>query len=209
MAYFIVETEEQLANLPIVDKCFIDLITLSEENHPSLTTPCVLYYNDFQKGYIIPINHEEGFSVNVAAVQERLQKCATVYLLDKKWHSYFLDLPQAVDMHFVLLDTVNTTPTNFDCYTNLHNDFYNRFRYLENVNKLIPISKHYERCECMFELIRQYVGKEANIQWQNNYTDAYKWVEEQGIAINEKLFDKYFEPTWKARSIKDGKIYTG
>jgi len=208
MAYFIIETEEQLDNLPNSDKCFIDLVTLSEENHPSLTTPCVLYYNDFEKGYIIPINHGEAFSIPIEKIQSKLESCSTIYLFDKKWHSYFLDLPKAVDMHFVLLDISSASPTNIDCYTNLHNDFYNRFRYLDDVNKLIPISKHYERCECMYELIRQYIGKESNIDWQNTYTDAYKWVEEQGIAINEKLFDKYFEPTWKARSIKDGKIYT-
>ena len=56
MAYFIVETEEQLAQLPKPGKCFIELVSLSEHTHPALTTSCVLYYNDFQKGYIIPIS---------------------------------------------------------------------------------------------------------------------------------------------------------
>jgi hypothetical protein len=209
MAYFIIETEEQLSNLPKVDKCFIDLITLSEENHPNLTSPCVLYYNDFHKGYIIPINHEEGFSMSMQDVQSIIQGCSTVYLFDKKWHSYFLDLSETtVDVYFTMLDVDGTIPNNMDCHTNIHNDFYNKFKYLENVNAIIPISKHYERCECMFELIRQYIGKEMNLAWQNSYTEAYKWVEEQGIKVNDKLFDKYFEPTWKARSIKDGRIYT-
>ena len=209
MAYFIVETKEQLESLPKTDKCFIDLVSLSEENHPSLTTPSVLYYNDFQKGYIIPINHEEGFSVDLKDIQSILQSCPTTYLFDKKWHSYFLELPDnTVDVYFTILDVEGEIPNNMDCYTNVHNDFYNRFKYVENVNTLIPISKHYEKCECMFELIRPYVGKELNLPWQNAYTEAYKWVEEQGIAINEKLFDKYFEPTWKARSIRNSKIYT-
>jgi hypothetical protein len=209
MAYFIIETKEQLSNLPKVDKCFIDLISLSEENHPSLTSPCVLYYNDFSKGYIIPINHEEGFSVSMEDIQFIIQNCSTAYLFDKKWHSYFLNLPEnTIDVYFTMLDISGTIPNNMDCHTNIHSDFYNRFKYLENVNAIIPISKHYERCECMFELIRQYIGKESNLAWQNSYTEAYKWVEEQGIKVNDKLFDKYFEPTWKARSIKDGRIYT-
>ena len=70
--YYIVETEEQLAKLPKVDKCFIDLITLSEDTHPKLTSPCVLYYNDFQKGYILPFNHTEGFSLSLEKVKELL-----------------------------------------------------------------------------------------------------------------------------------------
>jgi len=35
--YLIVETKEQLAQLPKADKCFIDLISLAEEAHPQLT----------------------------------------------------------------------------------------------------------------------------------------------------------------------------
>ena len=36
--YFIVETEEQLAQLPKVDQCFIELMSLSEHTHPALTS---------------------------------------------------------------------------------------------------------------------------------------------------------------------------
>lgn len=205
MAYFIVETKEQLSSLPKPSKCFIELITLSEDTHPKLTSPCVLYYNDFQKGYIIPINHSEAFAVTIEDVQTFLQSYSEIYLYDKKWHSYYLDLPQAIDAH-LLLPTTETTDSQ--CYTNLHNDFYNRFKYVDGVNALIPISKHYERCECMFEIVRPLIRESENLPWQNTYIDVYKWVEEQGIRINEKLFDKYYEPTWKARSIKDGKIYT-
>jgi len=60
----------------------------------------------------------------------------------------------------------------------------------------------------MFEAVRPYVELSGNLPWLNAYTDVYKWVEKQGIKIDEKIFDKYFEPTWKARSIRNGKIYT-
>jgi hypothetical protein len=60
----------------------------------------------------------------------------------------------------------------------------------------------------MFESILPLIGKEGNLAWQNTFTSVYKWVEEQGIGIDEKLFDKYYEPTWKSNSIKNGKIYT-
>jgi hypothetical protein len=87
--YFIVETEEQLSQLPKPEKCFIELVSLSEHTHPALTTPCVLYYNDFQKGYVIPINHSEGFSINLQSIENFLKEVPKVYLLDKKWHSYY------------------------------------------------------------------------------------------------------------------------
>ena len=205
--YFILETEEQLAQLPKPDKCFIELMSMSEHTHPSLTAPCVLYYNDFQKGYIIPINHSEAFSLSIDQIQNFLRGIPKIYLLDKKWHSYFLNLPNGIDLYFTVLDTEGKIP-DFQCYTPVHLDFYEKYKYSPVVNDYIPISKHYERCECMFEMVKDYVGREYHTEWQSKYTEVYKWVEEQGILINEQVFDKYFETPWKGRSIGDSRIYS-
>ena len=205
--YYIIETQEQLDSLPKVEKCFIDLITVSEEAHPSLTTPCVLYYNDFTKGYILPFNHSEAFSLTTEVINNLLSQIDKVYLIDAKWHSYFFNLPNAVDVSMTILDETNSTQ-DLNCYTPIHNDFYYKHKYVEDINRIIPISKHYEKSECMFETIRPFIGLERNLAWKNDYLTAYKWVEEQGIKIDEKIFDKHFEPAWKARSIKDGFIYT-
>ena len=205
--YFIVETEEQLRQLPKVDKCFIELMSLSEETHPALTTPCVLYYNDFQKGYIFPINHSEAFPLTIEQIQAFLKGIPKIYLLDKKWHSYYLDLPNSIDLNFTVLD-IEGKIKDFQCYTPVHLDFYEKLKYSPAVNTYIPISKHYEKCECMFETVKDYVGRESNVEWQNKYTEVYKWVEEQGILVDEKLFDKYFETPWKGRSLRDSKVYS-
>ena len=205
--YFVIETEEQLLQLPRPEKCFIELMSMSEHTHPALTTPCVLYYNDFQKGYIFPINHSEAFSLSIEQIQDFLKDIPKVYLLDKKWHSYYLDLPNSIDLYFTVLDVEGKTQ-DFQCYTPVHLDFYEKLKYLPQVNTYIPISKHYERCECMFEMVKSYTGKELNTEWQNKYTEVYKWVEEQGILVDEKLFDKYFETPWKGRSLKDSRVYS-
>jgi hypothetical protein len=205
--YFIIETAEQLSQLPRPEKCFIELMSLSEHTHPALTTPCVLYYNDFEKGYIIPINHSEAFSLTVIQIEDFLRDIPKVYLLDKKWHSYYLDLPNSIDLYFTVLD-VEGKIQDFQCYTPVHLDFYEKLKYSPQVNTLIPISKHYERCECMFEMVKDYVGKESNTEWQDKYTEVYKWVEEQGILVDEKLFDKYFETPWKARSVSNNRVYS-
>lgn len=205
--YFVIETKEQLEKLPKVDRCFIELVSLSEETHPLLTSPCVLYYNDFQKGYIFPIQHSEAFSLSIEDVKSFLQSIPKIYLLDKKWHSYYLDLPQAVDVYFTVVDIENDLK-DLQCYTPIHHDFYNKFKYSVDVNTLIPISKHYERCECMFENVLPYIGKESNLEWQEKFVEAYKWVEEQGLLTDARVFDKFFEPTWKYRSLRDNRIYT-
>jgi len=205
--YFIVETEEQLSQLPRPEKCFVELMALSEHTHPALTTPCVLYYNDFKKGYIIPINHSEAFSLSIDQIQTFLKGIPKIYLLDKKWHSYFLNLTNGIDLFFTVLDIEGKIP-DVQCYTPVHLDYYEKFKYSSQVNTFIPISKHYERCECMFEMVKDYAGRESNAEWQNKYTEVYKWVEEQGILVDEKLFDKYFETPWKGRSLRDSRVYS-
>jgi hypothetical protein len=205
--YYIIETKEQLSKLKETKTCFIELVSLNEESHPSLTSACVIYYNDFEKGYIFPIKHSEAFSIELIDIVNFLSTKEKVYLLDIKWHSYFLPLENAVDVNQTVLDTTGKLPDT-DCYTPLHLDFYNKFKYQEEENTIIPISKHYERCECLFDVIRPFIGKEENLPWKNEFYKAYKWVEENGLKIDEKSFDKYFEPTWKARSVRNGKIYT-
>lgn len=205
--YYIVETKEQLDRLPKTQNCFIDLVSLSEESHPLLTSPCVIYYNDLEKGYIFPINHSEGFSIGINTVLDFLSEKDKVYLLDIKWHSYFLKLSNLIDLNQVVLDETGKLEDN-NCYTPLHNDFYYKYQYQQDTNAIIPISKHYERCECLFDVMRPYIGKEGNLAWQNKFYTAYKWVEESGIKIDEKLFDKFFEPSWKSRSVRNGKIYS-
>ena len=110
-------------------------------------------------------------------------------------------------MYFTVLDREGQIK-DFQCYTPVHIDYYEKFKFSSFVNDYIPISKHYERCECMFETVKDYIGLESNTEWQNKYVEVYKWVEEQGILIDEKLFDKYFETPWKGRSIGNSKVYS-
>ena len=207
MAYYIIETVDQLANLPASERCFIDLVAKSDDLHPTLTSPSVIYYNNFEKGYILVLDHSEGFSLPVADVEAFLQKHDRIYLLNAKKHSYYLNLPNVVDVLHTVLE-VEGVIKDYTCETLFHRDFNYKHRYLPNLNTIIPICKHYERCECMFEAVQQYLGKETNITWLNTYTDVYKWVEEQGLSINEKVFDKHYELTWKANSVHAGKVYT-
>ena len=144
--YFVIETKEQLDKLEKGTRCFIDIVTLSEDAHPSLTSPSVIYFNDFNKGYIIPINHTEGFSLDWNQVKDFIQSHLKVYVLDKKWHSYFFDDRKClIDVYHTMLDEKGSI-TDLDCYTIVHKDFYYKHKYLENVNSILPISKHYERC---------------------------------------------------------------
>ena len=39
-------------------------------------------------------------------------------------------------------------------------------------------------------MVKEYVGKESNIEWQDKYVEVYKWVEEQYVAYG--VLDVFF-----------------
>ena len=205
--YFIVESLSQFGNLDIKDECFVQLIPGNDRVHPKLTYPSLLYYHDGEKGYIFPFKHSESFYLDFKMVQEFLKLHKKVYLLDKKFHSYFLDLPNAIDLHFVNLDQTNEF-NQFDCDTNLHHDFYSRYGHLPITNELIPISKHYERCQCLYDYVKGYFGLETDLQTQEDFVSTYKSVEENPIKVDVKCLTDKYQIHDQSYSIQSDKMYS-
>lgn len=205
--YFIIEDEAQLEQLEQTNECFIQLVTLNSHFHPKLTSPSLIYYNDTKKGYIFVIQHSEGFSLNIKSVEAFLNKIDKVYLLDKKFHSYFLDIPKSIDLHFIHLDKKNEY-NGFECDTLVHRDYSLKYGPIANLNEIIPISKHYERCECLYELVKGYFNLEIDTKLQDEMVESYKTVEEAGIEIDLVKFLNKYPLEHREYSIKGNTIYS-
>ena len=189
--YFIVETTDQFSQMKPSEECFVQLIAGNDKYHPKLTYPSLLYYNDGKKGYVFPFKHSEAFSLDLKLVESFLSSHKTVYLIDKKYHSYFLELPNSIDINFICLDQTNNYEP-FECDTLLQNNYYSRFSETANINEIIPISKHYEKCQCLYESVKSVFELEADTKFQDKLILAYKKVEENPIGIvEEKLLQKY------------------
>lgn len=204
--YFVIESIDQLANMSPSDSCFIQVVSGNDKCHPKLSNTSLIYYNDFNKGYIFVIDHCEGFSLEIKQVEQFINSHKKVYLLDKKYHSYFLDLQNCVDVQFI---NVNQTGKfeEFDCNTLLHRDYYSKHSEDLSVNKFIPISKHYEKCECLFNKIVNLLELETEVEKEDNLISAYKKVEIHGIKIDTNLFFNKFKPNFKDYSIDGDVIY--
>lgn len=205
--YFIVENSEQLSRLEPCDEAFIQIVTSNDNYHPKLARPSLVYYNGGKKGYVFVINHSEGFSLEINLVQDFLSRHKQIYLLDKKLHSYFLTLPQAVDLQFINLDRTNEF-NPYECSTAVHRDFHIRYSGLSRVNEIIPIAKHYERCECLYKKVQDLFGLEGDLHLQNRFIAAYKGVEETGIRIDLDRFRKQYQPVNERFSISGDRIYS-
>ena len=204
--YFVIEDVNQLAQLQPEQSCFIQVISGNDKFHPKLSTTSLIYYNNFSKGYIFVVDHCEGFNLDLSKIQDFINSHQKVYLLDKKYHSYFLDIKNCIDVQFININQAGKFD-EFDCDTTLHRDYYIKHGVDKSINKFIPISKHYEKCECLFFKVKNLLELETETEKEDDLISAYKCVEEKGIKIDKSLFFQKYQPNAPEYSISGDLIY--
>jgi hypothetical protein len=204
--YFIIEDIDQLSKMRPERACFIQVVSGNDRYHPILTNTSLIYYNNFSKGYIFVVDHSEGFHLEIKQIEDFINQHEKVYLLDKKYHSYFLDTSNCIDIQFININQTGRFD-EFNCDTLLHRDYYLKYGEDFNTNKIIPISKHYEKCECLFNTVKNLLELETDIQKEEDLVSAYKKVESFGIKIDKDLFFKKYQPHANQYSIRGDLIY--
>jgi hypothetical protein len=208
----IIETKEQLNRLQehCIDNCFVQIITNNDNFHPKLTNISCIYYRCLNsKGHIFPINHSETFNLDLEDVLEFLKKHETIYVLDKKFHDYFLPNSLKVsDIQFKSLNKTNKIITTKECDTPVHTHFYREHYFRENINNILPIVKHLEKWEKVFDKVKPFLDGKTNSWFDNNYTGVFRTIEQQGLKVSLSKFNHHFEPTFDDYSIDKHKIHT-
>jgi hypothetical protein len=202
--HFIIEIENQLNELSPVDDCFVQVIANNSRYHPKLTGVSVIYYHNGDKGYCLCINHSESFSISLEKVVNFLSLHKTVYVYDKKYHSYFIDSSNLVDLYINQLN-IDGVHNKFDCDTTIHKHHEQVNSEKEDINQIIPISKHYEKYEKLRELSTKYMVRNEQII---DLSNAYKLVEDSGIKVDLAKLNEVYSIQNKDLSIKDSVAYT-
>jgi hypothetical protein len=182
--YFLVETIDQLNRLDPKREAFVHVIPNNYDYHPKLAKICAYYYRADDKGYVFPIDHSDCFSLNNSDVLNFLSKHDRLYTVDKKYHSNFLNQDKLVDMSFECVRSK-------DLKTSVQHEFQRLHAASESLSSIIPIVKHYEHCERLFESYKNCIGKQIN-QSLNRVIEAYSYVESNPIKIDRlKFFEKF------------------
>ena len=212
--FYIVETQDQLSQLQPQESCYINVIPLSPNYHPILTEVSLIYYKPKHgKGLILTINHSEGFYLSLDKVKEFLLKHKLIYVLDKKTTAHLIGEEflgeHVLDVNLLSLSITHTPPYIQDCNTNIHTHFERLYEDKPYLNSIIPISKHYETQEKIYEKIVGFLSlKNYNSYYNHEYIRVFHDIEKQGIALNMPVFSENFKPKNAKFNIKDGKIYT-
>ena len=181
-----------------VKEAFVEIIPYSPSIHPAENSICSIYIRPLQdhKGYMFPIYHteveEKLFEDKVFLLIKNLEK---IYCKDKKEFLHYFPLKQ-------LIDITLTSPTYIQ-FTPAHEFLYHKYPNKQDVNTLVPIVKHYEYCEALFEELEHLIDKPVNKFYNDKVSWVFNGIERAGLYVDNTLYNNYFD-----KDIDGSVVYT-
>jgi hypothetical protein len=184
--FWLIESEDQLRGLQNrkIKESFVEIIPHSHNIHPAKNSICAIYIRPLNShvGYIITISHEEAFQVDTNTVEQLLDTHETIYVRDKKEFIHYLPIKGLIDSSLPPYPYIpELTPT--------HHFFYSKKQYQ---NTLIPLSKHHQYCEKIFNDLKPFFGLQTNKFFNTKATLVFNSIEKNPIKIDKKEFEKHF-----------------
>lgn len=202
--YWLVESEKQIEEF--IDKnyseVFIEPIMFNDNTHPAINELSLLYLKPLNndKGYMLCLSHDETFSLNNTLINNLLGGFKNIFVRNKKQFLHFFQFNNIQEINYHFEEQITTT-------TKAHTFFNQKYGTKHDINLIIPISKHYERCELIWGLIKdKCINNET--KFLNRRSIVFSIIESNGIKIDENEFKKNFKLTNSDYSIKDNIIYT-
>jgi hypothetical protein len=211
--FYIIERQEQLDKLDPFNDCFVQFIQQNDNYHPKLSPLSLIYVRDItqHKGYMLCLDHNESFSLLQQDVFEwLLGNTDRLFVLNKKEALYHFPYPDKLyDINFI------EHPDLTGIFTPCHTFYYRLHTANPITNKLIPISKHYEECELMFNavlpIIQKFCSDNAVYAFNNGpLTRVFHAIESNGIKVDKQCFiDAYGKDLqYPQLNLSKGRIYS-
>ena len=201
--FWLVENPKQLDLFKRLDykEVFLEPILENENVHPSLNKVIALYIRGIKahKGYILPFNHSETTSIPKFPLEYD-----KVYVRNKKLCTYFFNTKNFKDLHFL-------GDFSEDITTPAHTHFNIKYPRKTNVNRIVPIVKHYEKCEAIFEEVKPLFDKEEPKHFNffnTGATNCFYWIEKNGIRVSQDYLKSKVEFTQDLYSLNNKNVYT-
>ena len=187
--FWLVESEDQFNRFcnSNYKEAFVEVISYDNRTHPTKNKVCAVYIRPLNstKGYLLPIAHSETFNISIDDVERVLNKFERVYVRDKKEFLHYFVLKSLFDI------TLNSPPYIQE-YTQTHTFFYQKYPDKKDINRIIPIVKHYEYCEKTFEDLKPRINEPINEFYNNRATVVFNAIERSGLRVDTEEFESRF-----------------
>ena len=190
--YWLIEDLEQLKVFcnSGFKEAFIEVISFNDTIHPAQNSVSLVYIRPIlaSKGFMLCVDHSEtlnGVNTHINAVLNKFDK---LYCRDKKEVLHYFYLKELYD--------INPPPTTYiRPTTQTHELYYRKHSDNPELNKIIPIVKHYEICETIFRDLKDninYKKTKYDEFFNNRVSVVFNAIERSGIRVHNKTFSKYF-----------------
>ena len=158
-----------------------------ENKHPIDDGICLLYIQLMDGDeYVLPINHSETLNVELPDLDSDTKKFTT----DKKYLQHLLPLSNIIDVNLINY-CVKGVPLSLDeISTNAHNFFQMTHYKKSNINTVIPVLKHIERCRKVCRVLKKTIERhlnELNGVYNESILDSLQYVEQNGLQTKDGM----------------------
>lgn len=198
--FWLIENKQQLEQFSSrnLDEIFVEIIPYSPFTHPAQNSICCIYIRpiNHHKGFLIPIFHteveEQLFEDKVFLLIKNAKK---IYVKDKKEFLHYFPLKQACDITLHNPTYIQFTPA--------HEFLYQKYPTKHDINTLVPIVKHYEYCEALFEELEYLIGQPTNEFYNHKATWVFYGIEQSGLFVDNIAYNQLFN-----QDIQTDVVYT-
>jgi len=191
--FWLIENNEQLKEFynKGYKEAYIEVIPYSYETHPVKTLTSLIYLRPLEssKGFILSINHSETMHLNNDNIKELIDSYDKLHVWGKKEF-----------LHFYLhknVDDISLLSPEYEMETTKAHQFLNqRNPNKTDINRLIPVVKHYETCEKNYNNLKQYINEPINQFYNNQVPLVFNSIERSGIQVSPELFKEHFNQDW-------------
>lgn len=197
--FWLIENTDQLKGFynKGYKEVYIEIIPYSYTTHPVTTDVSLVYVHplDAHKGYIVSINHSESMPLNSEYIRELITTYDKVYTWGKKEFLHYFVHKNVVDLSLHVPEYEMET-------TRAHQVLTQRNKSKQDINRIVPIVKHYETCEKNYNNLKLHFDERVNKFYNNRVPLVFNAIERSGIQVAPELFKQHFDKDW------GDKVYT-
>ena len=164
-----------------------------DNNKHSANTKLSLLYVQLLSGneFILPFNHSETINIELPNLESSTKK----YTYDRKDLNNFVTLDNVIDVNLMHYMGKNLPLDIENIDTNAHNFFNMRYYKKGNINTIIPVLKHLEKCRKISQLLKDTIEKYnqyVNMSYNNEVLDNLTYIETNGLyTTTEIVYSEY------------------
>ena len=156
-------------------------ISCDNSKHTANTKLSLLYVQLLSGNeFILPFNHSETINIELPNLESDTKK----YTYDRKKLNHFIKLDNVIDVNLIHYMATNVPLSIEEIDTNAHNFFNMRYYKKENINTIIPVLKHLEKCRKISQLLKDTIIKHnqtVNMSYNNEVLDNLTYIESNGL----------------------------